>query len=237
MAPSSGAVDAAINAGIMERTVAIMPDDLPVLVLPPQHVGKSVEHLRFPGTLTLSYETIAKVWYEIGESVHRAGIRKLVLANSHGGQISIMEIVARELRIKLGMFVVCLPVTAGRTSPRCLRRRKCGTASMPENMRPLPFSRCTRSSATGARAQRRQCLARDRGRRWAHPADPWAADAGLDGAGPPPFGVAGNAAAADAERGAAALDLAAQNLLSALREVVDYPLERLRETTIYDQAE
>lgn len=105
-------VDAAINAGVIARTVERMADDLPALVLPMQSIGKSVEHTAYPGTLTLSYETLARVWYEIGESVYRAGCRKIIFVNSHGGQPQVMEIVCRELRVKLGMFAVSARASA-----------------------------------------------------------------------------------------------------------------------------
>ncbi len=75
------------------------------LFLPTQQIGKSNEHQRFAGTLTLKAETLIALWTEIGESVHRAGIKKLVLLNSHGGQISVMDIVARDLRVHLDMLV------------------------------------------------------------------------------------------------------------------------------------
>lgn len=99
-------VDAAINDGIVGHALGLMPDDLPVLVLPPMPVGKSNEHLAFPGTLSFSYETLARMWTEIGESVHRAGCRRIVYYNSHGGQPQIMDVVTRELRVKLGMLAV-----------------------------------------------------------------------------------------------------------------------------------
>jgi creatinine amidohydrolase len=99
-------VDAAINAGIMARAVELMPADYPVLVLPMMPVGKSDEHIAFPGTLTLSHETLARVWYELGESVHRAGIRKILFLNSHGGQLQLLKVVTRDLRVKLGMLAV-----------------------------------------------------------------------------------------------------------------------------------
>lgn len=99
-------VDTCINEGVVARTLELMPDDLAVTVLPTMPVGKSNEHLAFPGTLTLSAETLTRVWTEIGESVARAGLRKLVLFNSHGGQPQIMDIVARDLRVRLNMFVV-----------------------------------------------------------------------------------------------------------------------------------
>jgi len=58
--------------------------------------------------LTLSAETLIRLWTEIGESAARAGMRKLVILNSHGGQPQVMDIVARDLRVRLGMFVVTL---------------------------------------------------------------------------------------------------------------------------------
>lgn len=101
-------VDALINQGIVRRTLELVPESLPVLVLPMSWVGRSEEHGDFPGTLTLSAETLQRVWREIGASVARAGIRKLVILNSHGGQVQTMQIVARELRIAHSMLTVAV---------------------------------------------------------------------------------------------------------------------------------
>ena len=99
-------VDAAINAGIVARAVDLLPHNAQVLILPAMVVGKSNEHLAFPGTLSLSYETLGKAWFDIGESVARAGCRKIVFFNSHGGQPQLIDIVCRELRVRLDMFAV-----------------------------------------------------------------------------------------------------------------------------------
>jgi creatinine amidohydrolase len=99
-------VDTFINEGYLARALPLVPDDLDILVLPVQAVGKSNEHLGFPGTLTLSAETAIRAWTEICESVHRAGCRKIVFLNSHGGNVSVVDIVARELRVRCGMFAV-----------------------------------------------------------------------------------------------------------------------------------
>ena len=99
-------VDAAINAGIVARAVELMPADLPALVLPALPVGKSNEHLHAPGTLTLPASLLIEAWTEIGLSVARTGLRKLVMLNSHGGNEEVMGIVARELRVRAGMLVV-----------------------------------------------------------------------------------------------------------------------------------
>jgi creatinine amidohydrolase len=99
-------VDTTINEGIVARTLALVPPEAPVLVLPTQAVGLSVEHVRFPGTLTSSAETLIALWTEIGESVARAGVRRLVILNSHGGQPQLVDIVARRLRGRARMFAV-----------------------------------------------------------------------------------------------------------------------------------
>jgi creatinine amidohydrolase len=99
-------VDTTINQGLLGAALALLPPEAPVLVLPTQAVGLSVEHTKFPGTLTSSAETLLALWTEIGESVARAGVRKLVLFNSHGGQPQIADIVARDLRVRRAMFVV-----------------------------------------------------------------------------------------------------------------------------------
>jgi len=78
---------------------------LSVLFLPTQAVGLSPEHARFPGTLTLKAETVLRLWTDIGESVAAAGVRKLLLFNSHGGQVSVMDLVARDLRARLNLLV------------------------------------------------------------------------------------------------------------------------------------
>ncbi len=98
-------VDTDIVNGMVQASLAFLPSQLPVLFLPTQTVGKSTEHIQFAGTLTYSANTILRIWADIGASVARAGIRKLVLLNSHGGQVSVMDIVARDLRTAHEMMV------------------------------------------------------------------------------------------------------------------------------------
>src|SRR6266478_391528 len=66
----------------------------------------SNEHLRSKGTITFSAENLLRIWFEVGEAVHRAGLRKLVIVNSHGGNAEVIGILARELRVRLGMLAV-----------------------------------------------------------------------------------------------------------------------------------
>jgi creatinine amidohydrolase len=99
-------VDTYIAEAYLARVQAQLPADLPVTFLPVQRIGVSAEHLSFPGTLTFSATTAMAAWTELGESLARAGVRKLVLVTSHGGNVAAMESVARDLRARLGMLAV-----------------------------------------------------------------------------------------------------------------------------------
>lgn len=99
----------ATDALIAERIAAAAVEragDLPILLLPTMPVGKSNEHIDYPGTLTLPAETLIGLWRDLGRSVSRSGVRKLLFINSHGGQPQVMEIVGRELRIGEEMLCV-----------------------------------------------------------------------------------------------------------------------------------
>ena len=98
-------VDTSLVNGVIEAALPHLPDSLPVLFMPTQQVGKSDEHIRYPGTLTLGAQTLISVWTELGACVARAGIKKLLLFNSHGGQVSVMDIVARDLRTAHDLIV------------------------------------------------------------------------------------------------------------------------------------
>lgn len=99
-------VDSAIGDGYLARALELVPDSLPVTVLPMQRVGTSAEHTAFPGTLSIAPETLIRAWTDIGRSVARAGVRKLIFMNSHGGNTAVLDIVARSLRIGSGMLAV-----------------------------------------------------------------------------------------------------------------------------------
>ncbi len=84
------------------------PQDLDLRILPVMAVGKSNEHLWAPGTLTLTAATALAAWTEIGLSVARAGVKKIVILNSHGGNADLISILSRELRVQAGMLAVRL---------------------------------------------------------------------------------------------------------------------------------
>jgi creatinine amidohydrolase len=99
-------VDSVIAAGVVGRALSILPDDVPAYSLPPITYGKSDEHLHFPGTITVTGDLVLGTVIEIGESIYRAGFRKLLIVNAHGGQPQPLDMAARELRLRHGDFVL-----------------------------------------------------------------------------------------------------------------------------------
>ncbi len=225
-------VDATLLQGVIDAALAQLPADLPVLFLPPQNVGLSPEHIRFPGTLTLSPATVIALWTEIGECVARAGIQKLLLFNGHGGQVSVMDIVARELRQRCGLLVYSaswfsLPLPDAVAGQFSAEEHRFGIhggeieTSMMLHLAPatvrMEHARDWRSSSQD-RAERYRLLGNGKSAKmgWAmqdyHPA-----------------GAVGNAAAATADRGRAVVQAAAEALVQLLQELHALPPDTVRE--------
>ena len=222
-------VDSAINAGIVGRAVELMPADLPALVLPMLPIGKSNEHQAFPGTLTLSAETLIRLWTEVGESVHRAGIRKLVLFNTHGGQPQIMDIVARDLRVRLKMLVIScswfnLGLPDGLFSKDELAHGIHGGS--------VETSIMLHIHPTHVRAGERrnfQPLSLEMEQEFKYLTPEGKIGFGWQTQDLNLFGACGNATDADAARGATLVEHAASCFIGLLHEVERFPLDALRD--------
>ena len=98
--------DTTIMEGMLKTVISRLPADLDVRILPIQGVGKSNEHIRAPGTLTINATTLIDHWCDLGASIARTGIRKVVVVNSHGGNEEIMGIVTREFRVRHNIMAV-----------------------------------------------------------------------------------------------------------------------------------
>jgi creatinine amidohydrolase len=98
------AVDSAISLGVLGKALEKLNSNIPAYALPALYYGKSNEHFGFPGTITLSVETLLSVIQEMAVSIYHSGFRKLILMNSHGGQPQIMEIAARDIHQKYPDF-------------------------------------------------------------------------------------------------------------------------------------
>lgn len=98
-------VDRTLVEGVIAASLAHIPSQVAALFLPTVAVGLSPEHAAFPGTLTLRAQTVIQLWTDMCESVAASGVKKLLLFNAHGGQVGLMDIVARDLRQRLGLLV------------------------------------------------------------------------------------------------------------------------------------
>ena len=223
-------VDTTLVEGIVAAALPQLPDDLPVLFLPTQQVGRSIEHIRFPGTLTLSAETIIRLWTEIGESVARAGVRKLVLFNSHGGQVSVMDIVARDLRSRSELMVFSvnwfnLPLGEAVDGLFTQEENRFGIhagdveTSMMLALRP--------QSVDMEQARDFRSSSQDRAEKFGILGNGRSAKLGWQMQDYNPMGAAGNATLATADKGRAVVEAAGRQLALLLREVAQVPLSTL----------
>ncbi|WP_234197893.1 creatininase family protein [Pseudacidovorax sp. NFM-22] len=222
-------VDTVIADGIVQAALPLLPAELPALFLPTLPVGLSPEHARFAGTLTLSSETVLRLWKEIGAGVARAGVRKLVLFNAHGGHTGAMDIAARELREAHDLIVYSLswfnlPLTDATTGQPLVPDRFDVHAGEFETSLML---------ALAPQQVRREAVkdfpstSRERARDYAILGNGRSAKLGWAMQDYHPEGAAGNAAAATEAQGRALLDAAARGLVQALAEVSRLPLATL----------
>ncbi|MDY6785205.1 MAG: creatininase family protein [Cyanobacteriota bacterium] len=100
------AVDSAIASGVLGRALDQLDSEIPAYALPNLYYGKSNEHWHFPGTISLSAQTLISILLEVADNLYRAGFRKLVLANAHGGQPEVLAIAARDIHQQYGDFSV-----------------------------------------------------------------------------------------------------------------------------------
>ncbi len=107
------ATDTLINNLLLGHALAKLPADSSVYALPPVHYGKSNEHIGFPGTLSLSAATFMAVLRDLGASLAGAGFQRLVLYNTHGGNTSLIDVMARDLRAEFGLRTFALHGAAG----------------------------------------------------------------------------------------------------------------------------
>ncbi len=97
------ATDTLCNNLLLGKAMELLPVELPIYALPPICYGKSNEHLGYPGTLSVSATTFMAVIRDLGASLAAGGFQKLALYNSHGGNTSLVDVMARDLRAEFGL--------------------------------------------------------------------------------------------------------------------------------------
>ena len=227
-------VDTTLVEGVIAATLPHLKDDLSVLFMPTQAVGKSNEHIRFPGTLTLSAQTLINVWMELGACVARAGIKKLVLLNSHGGQVSVMDIVARDLRTAHDLMVFStnwytLPLGAEVLNlfPPDEHRFGIHAGDMETSMMLALEEKSGERHIDMTQARDFKSTAQDRAAKYPILGNGSSAKLGWQVQDYNAMGAAGNASIASAAKGHALINAAGVQLAQLLREVSDLPLSTL----------
>jgi creatinine amidohydrolase len=107
------ATDTLINNYVLGNALQKLPSTTHIYALPPVCYGKSNEHIGFPGTLALSAQTFMAVLRDIGSSLASAGFKKVVLYNTHGGNTSCLDVMARDLRAEFGLRTFFLGGSGG----------------------------------------------------------------------------------------------------------------------------
>jgi creatinine amidohydrolase len=224
-------VDATLVDGVVNAALPHLPADLPVLFLPTQNIGKSNEHIRFPGTLTLSAQTVISLWMDIGASVARSGIKKLVLLNSHGGQASIMDIVARDLRTEHDLIVYSanwynLPLGDAVMGLFPAEEHRFGIHA--GDIETSMMLALREEFVDMKQVQNFHSTSQDRAATYPVLGNGTSAKLGWQMQDYNPQGAAGNAAAATAAKGHALINAAGLQLANLLKEVSDLPLSTLQ---------
>ena len=231
-------VDTTLVDGVIAAALADLPANLPVLFLPTQAVGFSPEHTAFAGTLSLRAETVIRLWTEIAESVAASGVKKLVLLNSHGGQVGLLDVVARDLRARLGMLVYSvnwfnLPLVAenGESVSGLFSDHEHRFGIHAGEMETSMMLALDAGQVDMAKAEHFHSTSQDRAEKFSILGDGRSAKLGWQMQDYNPHGAAGNAAAASAEKGKAVLDAAGRSLAQLLSEIDRLPANTLRAKT------
>ncbi|MCQ2002709.1 creatininase family protein [Rhizobium sp. NRK18] len=219
--------DTLIADGIAGRLAENLPEHLPVTILKTEPVGYSIEHMDVAGTKTLSYSQAVERWLAIAEGLSRQGIRKFVMLNAHGGNSPLMTIVATEARVRFGMLAVATSWTRfglpeGLISPEDKAIDIHGGDIETSVMLALHPDRVDRTKAKAFPSRQSDFAGRFRHLRAYGPhAFGWKmADLNADG-------VAGNAAAATAEKGERILAHAVRGIIELLEDVDAFDLSDL----------
>lgn len=217
-------VDTTTVDAVARRLAAALPGDSPVLFLPTQAICKSDEHIDFPGTLTLSAETLIRVLCEIGASVARAGVRKMVLLNGHGGNIAVMDIVARQLRIDHQMMVFCVNWFGFGTPDDLYSQIERTHGIHAGDMETSVMLALDPANVDMTRAQDFHSRGQDLAEGFQHLGLGRAARPGWQTQDLNPAGACGEAHLASADKGRATLDHAVARLVEAMAEIDRLPL-------------
>jgi len=97
-------VDGYLCGEVCRRAAAkLMALGEPAVVAPTLWVGLAEHHVAFGGSFTLQLSTYQALLADLGRSIKRAGFRRLVIVNGHGGNMTALNAMSAELTRELGI--------------------------------------------------------------------------------------------------------------------------------------
>ncbi len=97
------AVDSYLAQVWIEQLLPRLPAGASCYIAPPITVGKSNEHTGFPGTLTISKDTLRTQLLVIARQLHAWGFKQMALLNTHGGNLAVNAYTLREINATIGI--------------------------------------------------------------------------------------------------------------------------------------
>jgi creatinine amidohydrolase len=94
-------VDDVLGTAVCRRTAELLAPSHPVVVAPTVWCGLADHHVAFGGTFSLTLSTYHALLRDLCASILAAGFRRIVLVNSHGGNIAALSALAVELTREL----------------------------------------------------------------------------------------------------------------------------------------
>ena len=97
--------DAYIATELTKRLAERIWSKKKVVVAPTISVGYSPHHMDFPGSITLTFDTLVNVYKEVCLCLLKHGFEKIVIFNCHGGNSNPIAQALREIRLETGKIV------------------------------------------------------------------------------------------------------------------------------------
>ncbi|MEM9159531.1 MAG: creatininase family protein [Verrucomicrobiota bacterium] len=100
-------VDAIMGQSWLSLALDKVAPDTPVYATPPVTIGKSNEHVGYPGTLFVSAKVLRRLVFSIFTQCYEWGFRKYAFLNTHGGNMSVVRACMQELMAQKEDITVC----------------------------------------------------------------------------------------------------------------------------------
>ena len=98
--------DSEIASRVVQKVVERLSRRREALIFPPIRFTYSLHHMSFPGTISLSSDTLINVVVEICSCIIQHGFKKIAIINTHGGNSSLLRMAVDRIKNRLGVSPV-----------------------------------------------------------------------------------------------------------------------------------